>query len=91
MPLYIACYDIRSDRIRTKVAKVLSRYGQRLQRSVFEVWLDPEDLPEFRRSLGSLMAKTDAFDLIAVDERPNRTRLRWQKPLADRSPVVLLE
>lgn len=91
MSRYVAAYDISNDRIRERVARVLVRYGARLQWSVFEVWLEPEDVPEFRRAIGSLLSKTDEFDLIPVDERPNRTRLRWQLPIEKYGPVNVLE
>ena len=91
MPLYIAAYDISLDNQRERVARVLNRYGDRLQRSVFEVWLDPEDLPELRREIGALLSKSDAFELIPVDERPNRKRLRWQRPFEQRGPVVVIK
>lgn len=91
MSRYVATYDISDDRQRRKVAEVLIQYGVRLQWSVFEVWLDPDDLPEFRRRIGSLLAEADEFDLIPVDERPNRTRMRWQRPLDHFGPVIIFE
>ena len=40
MDFYLVSYDIPDDRRRTKVADLLQDYGQRVQFSVFEVWLD---------------------------------------------------
>jgi CRISPR-associated protein Cas2 len=91
MSLYLAAYDVSNDRQREKIARVLTKYGSRLQWSVFEVWLDPDDFPTFRREIGSLLGKSDAFDLLPIDERPARTRLRWQRPLEQRGAVVVLE
>lgn len=39
MRLYLVCYDIADDRIRDRIAGLLEGYGERVQRSVFEVWL----------------------------------------------------
>lgn len=39
MDFYLVSYDIPDDRRRTKVASLLQDYGQRVQYSVFEVWL----------------------------------------------------
>lgn len=39
MDFYLVSYDIPDDRRRTKVASLLQDYGQRVQFSVFEVWL----------------------------------------------------
>jgi CRISPR-associated protein Cas2 len=37
MIVYLVCYDIKDDGIRTAVARVLETFGDRVQRSVFEV------------------------------------------------------
>ncbi len=37
MKTYIVCYDIEDDRERRRVARCLERYGDRVQKSVFEV------------------------------------------------------
>ena len=36
----IICYDFSSDRARTKLVKILSKYGSRIQYSVFQFRLD---------------------------------------------------
>lgn len=78
MSLYIATYDISDNWRRTRVAKVLRSYGRRLQLSVFEVWVEREELPVLRRRLGSLLRSTDALELVPIDEHPARTRLCWE-------------
>lgn len=35
--MYLILYDIESDKLRTKFAKYLEKYGRRLQYSVFEI------------------------------------------------------
>lgn len=90
MSLYIAAYDISSTQRRNQVARVLRRHGRRIQRSVFEIWLEPDDLPDLRRSIGPLLARTDNFDLVPVDLRRPECRFRWQRPPNDREPVLLL-
>lgn len=91
MSHYIATYDISDNRIRERVARLLTRYGSRVQWSVFEIWLDSEDLPEFRRNIGSLLSRTDEFDLFPIDDRSNRARLRWQQPIERYGPVMVLD
>lgn len=90
MSLFIAAYDISHDGRRRRVARALERYGRRVQRSVFEVWLTPKELPRFRIEIGALLAKEDAFDIFPVDERGSRRRMRWQRPPTDYSPVRVL-
>lgn len=81
MTSYLASYDISSNRIRTQIARVLQRYGQRLQKSVFLIWLDDDDVGELKRQIGARLAKDDAFELIPIDLNPNRHWMRWQQPI----------
>jgi len=39
MVIYVVCYDVSDDRVRNRIAKILLRYGNRVQYSVFEVML----------------------------------------------------
>lgn len=45
--LTVVCYDIADDKRRRAVVRVLEGYGIRVQESVFECWLEPDE----RRSL----------------------------------------
>lgn len=90
MSRYVAAYDISSDIHRTAAARVLLRYGDRLQRSVFEVWLEPEDIPMVRCELGPLLSEGDQFELIPIDQSPGRSRWRWGEPVTEYASVVVL-
>jgi len=79
MSLHIAAYDVTDDGRRARLAKVLLRYGRRVQRSVFEVWVGPDQLASLRREVGPLLGAADAFDLFPLDSRPGRPRIRWQR------------
>lgn len=48
MLLYVVAYDIPCQKRRTKVANVLSAYGQRVQYSVFECVLSRQQFRELR-------------------------------------------
>ena len=49
---YLVAYDIPDDQRRTKVAKILEDFGDRVQYSVFEMELDrPEQLDEMQSRL----------------------------------------
>ncbi len=89
MSLYVAAYDIAQDARRRRVARVLRAYGTRVQRSVFEIWLDPDEVSEIKRRVGALLARSDEFDLFPVDERGSRTRVSWQRPPESWAPVIL--
>ena len=50
---YLVCYDVVLDRRRTKVAHILEGYGLRVQKSVFECVLTPDQ----REMLNKKLAK----------------------------------
>jgi len=77
MSRYIATYDISEGDQRLRISRILERFGVRLQRSVFEVWLDTDELAELRRLIGPLLAVDDEFEIIPVDLSANRSRWRW--------------
>lgn len=48
---YLICYDIVLDRRRNKVAHLLEGYGMRVQKSVFECVLSPDQREMLQRKL----------------------------------------
>ena len=91
MSQYLAAYDVTNDRLRERVARVLNRFGERVQRSVFVLWIQPDDLSELRREIGSLLQKADRFDLFPVDQRGTRKRISWQRPQTNNAPVIVID
>ncbi|MFN9139116.1 MAG: CRISPR-associated endonuclease Cas2 [Planctomyces sp.] len=91
MSQYVAAYDVSNDRQRQRVSRVLEEYGVRVQRSVYLVWLTPEEVPELRRAIGPLLAATDQFDVFPVDERGVRRRFSWQRGQENCAPVIVVD
>ncbi len=52
---YSICYDIKDDRRRLNVAKVLKDYGERVQLSVFEANLEPEQLKKLKERVSKIL------------------------------------
>lgn len=48
---YLICYDIVNDRRRNQVAHLLEGYGMRVQKSVFECVLNPDQYDLVQRKL----------------------------------------
>lgn len=48
---YAISYDISDDARRLKVAKILQDFGPRVQKSVFEALLEPDDLERLKKRL----------------------------------------
>jgi CRISPR-associated protein Cas2 len=52
---YAICYDICDDQRRTRVAKVLKDYGERVQYSVFEALVSPAELERIQQRLRAII------------------------------------
>ncbi|WP_295435975.1 CRISPR-associated endonuclease Cas2 [uncultured Thiodictyon sp.] len=60
MEVYVASFDISDDRLRRRVGDLLLRYGERVQRSVFEIIVrDRRDLDMLREDLRALVGEDD--------------------------------
>jgi len=55
MEFYLITYDIPSNKRRTKLANLLLDYGERVQESVFEIWLEPTHLRDLEKRLKKLI------------------------------------
>ncbi len=60
--LYLVCYDLSDNRVRSALARVLKGYGSRVQRSVFEINLRSPS--EFQGLMTQLRSLTDQPDQV---------------------------
>ena len=64
---YVIAYDISRDDVRSRVAAVLASWGDRIQRSVFECTLDPEELAEVVAQVAAVIdVRTDSIHAVPV-------------------------
>ncbi|MCA9000101.1 MAG: CRISPR-associated endonuclease Cas2 [Planctomycetaceae bacterium] len=91
MSVWLAAYDISDDNRRERIARILLKFGHRVQDSVYILHLEPDDLPQLRINIGADLAPTDLFDLYPIDQRGTRTQWRWQRPIDDYSPVLIFD
>lgn len=59
-------YDIESDKLRTKVAKVLEGHGERVQYSVFECNLTKPQLQKLKKRLAGIMKKAPDEEVWSI-------------------------
>jgi CRISPR-associated protein Cas2 len=60
MNVYLACFDIADDKIRKRVGDELLAYGERVQKSVFEIVpRRPEELEALRAKLAAWLEAGD--------------------------------
>ncbi|MFH1749163.1 MAG: CRISPR-associated endonuclease Cas2 [Planctomycetota bacterium] len=55
---YVVCYDVRNDKRRAKIARLLDDHGNRVQYSVFELPVKPADLDLLLSRLEGLIDPT---------------------------------
>lgn len=55
MKLWIVCYDISDAKRLRKVASVVRKYGERVQKSVFECWVEDDLLQQLIRESMQIM------------------------------------
>ena len=68
--LTIVSYDISRNRRRTAVARALADVGTRVQRSVFELYLDSDELGDLQARLGRLIDRqTDSVRYYSLCKR----------------------
>lgn len=72
---YIAAFDITDDRERSRAAKVLEGYGERVQKSVFECVLTRSGLRRLEEALKELELETGGVTVYRVGPRFHRIRI----------------
>lgn len=88
MKHYVIVYDIPDDGRRNKVAALLASYGERVQLSVFECWLDGTQKLALKEDLMELIdLEEDAVRFYAVAEEVET--LGIGEPLQPRSSYVI--
>ena len=70
---WLIAYDIRDGKRLGKVAKAVSSYGWRIQKSVFESDADEMAMNELKRRLDGITAPEDFVLILSVCEKD------WQK------------
>ncbi len=70
--MFLVVYDIAEDKLRTRFSKHLSRYGRRLQYSVFEIANSDRVLDNIRTEIKSVFApKFSQGDSVLVIRVPD--------------------
>lgn len=63
---YLVCYDVHDPKRLRQVAKHLEGYGQRMQESVFRVWLGETALQKLRWELTEILAPVDEVLILPL-------------------------
>jgi len=90
MPQFVVAYDISDDRRRERVARVLNKYGQRIQKSVFVAQLERSDHQALRREMGSILRRCDTVEIIPIDSRLGDLHVSWNAEPSRVQSVVMI-
>ncbi len=92
MRVYLACFDIEDDRQRRKLGDLLLTYGDRVQRSVFEITLkDETELNALRRRCQQYVTAGDSLRFYWLNKDSRRkSQDVWGEPIAVFPAAVIL-
>ena len=87
MNLYLICFDITDTKRRNRIGRLLGSYGERVQRSVFEVPLRSDaELRQLRDELTQVLR--DAEGETSIRFYPLCSRCRAGAHTADGTPIA---
>ena len=88
---FIACYDVSSNRHRTRVERMLKKHGVRVQKSVFEIRISSHDLVRLLKDCRKFIAKGDSLRIyrMCTDCRRATERLTDTKWLTEEIAFVV--
>jgi CRISPR-associated protein Cas2 len=90
---YVIAYDIESDAVRGRVADVLLAMGERVQKSVFECVLAPEELDalvqRLQREIGATQGNVRIYRLCGSCLEARSVSVR-HKPTVDEQNCMIL-
>ncbi len=83
----VVCYDIADDNRRNKVSEILEGFGERVQRSVFECDITPDQFERLKRKLSNVIKEEEdsvrfyfvcgscisKFEMLGTGPPPKRT------------------
>lgn len=91
MKVYVIAYDIPDDHVREQISKILLRYGERVQYSVFEVTLRSEtQLKDLCEQLKKTAPKDANIRLYRLCEDCRRASRTLDGENITRTPAVVI-
>lgn len=92
MNVYLACFDIADDSSRDRAGKELLAYGQRVQKSVFEIMVsEADELARIRDRLAPLLTEGDdlRFYRLCADCRGASVGVRSERLATFPAAIVI--
>lgn len=90
---WLVIYDIRSPGRLRRTAKLMERYGVRVQKSVFETICDSTDIEKMRNEAKNILEDVDSLIIINLCPKCWRTRrqigITTEGPNDDKPYIIL--
>ncbi len=86
----VVAYDIEDDRRRTRVARILEGYGERVQYSVFECEIEERHLQRLVRSLERVMRPGDAIRIYRMPRSRADVLILGGKQMIESPRVIIV-
>jgi CRISPR-associated protein Cas2 len=87
----VIAYDVSDDKCRSKVVKILERYGVRVNFSVFECMLTPLQLKTIKSSIMPLLdVRSDSVVYYTICLNCY-TKIEYQPPKKSNSKVIMVK
>ena len=89
--MYLIVYDIQDDKLRTKFAKFLERYGVRMQYSVFSVTNSPRILENIKVEITNQFEKsfTQGDSVMVYQVSDDACVAKFGYPVDDDSDLII--
>ena len=71
MERYVVAFDIHSNRARYRVNKLLGSWGQRVQKSVYEIAIQVSEFEKLQRGLKKVMGEWDSMRFYKQTDTQN--------------------
>ena len=89
--MYLIVYDIENDRLRTRFAKFLTRFGIRVQYSVFQIENSPRILDNIQLEIKETFEKDfGQADSVLIFQIPDQACIaKYGYPIDDETDLVI--
>ena len=89
--LYLISYDIKNNQRRTKIANILLNYGERVQYSVFEAWLNHQNINDIINEVLPLLdLSSDSFRVYSLCKTCQNKRLMFGKQIITNDDDIII-
>lgn len=92
--LYV-CYDFSNDKVRSKFARFLSKYGRKVQYSVYEIKNSPRVLENIQTEIKHKYSKTftgaDSIIIIPISEADTHKTIKYGYAKNDEEDVLYFD